>query len=225
MVIELTKSSECFGLWKNLFFGVNGNCLQERRFVNEDNVAEFLQSSLRPSTIPWSTQADPPMIHVLQMNNRRTHIQLNKPELEKESNLAHRERFADLKKQISYPSEEAEPSDTGRDDTSPQDSDDNEENQGGQLELQTKNPAECTCPEQREDNGAEDKAPNLKDIPTNELDEDDLPNVTKATQGLDLQNSEPRPVLKEVDSKANDTSDHKTQCAFRFENSLLFELD
>ncbi|XP_073433851.1 protein kintoun isoform X2 [Dendrobates tinctorius] len=77
MVIELTKSSECFGPWKNLYFGVNSNSLQERKFINEENVSEFLDNGSRPSTIPWSTTVDPPLIDVMEMTDKRAHIRLN----------------------------------------------------------------------------------------------------------------------------------------------------
>ncbi|KAM4013290.1 protein kintoun-like [Anomaloglossus baeobatrachus] len=67
MVIELTKSTDNFGPWKSLYYGVNSNTLQETRFSNEKNMAD----SLPPSTIPWSTQ-----INILEMTDRRTHIRL-----------------------------------------------------------------------------------------------------------------------------------------------------
>ncbi|KAM4014325.1 protein kintoun-like [Anomaloglossus baeobatrachus] len=72
MVIELTKSTDNFGPWKSLYYGVNSNTLQEASFINEKNMAD----SLPPSTIPWSTQVDAPQLNVLEMTDRRTHIRM-----------------------------------------------------------------------------------------------------------------------------------------------------
>ncbi|CAI9591236.1 unnamed protein product [Staurois parvus] len=191
VVIELTKSSECFGLWKNLYFGVNSNSLQERRFINEDNVTEFLESGLRPSTIPWSTLEDQPLINVLEMNDERTHIRLNKPELEQESYLAHRERCADLsdvKKEISYQSDETGPSDAEDNLQEPQPGV-NVESQGRRLQFHTENPAYCTCQGQLEDSSAEDEGLVFKEIPARELDEDDIPDGKEQEPSPVLQNS------------------------------------
>ncbi|XP_018411753.1 PREDICTED: protein kintoun [Nanorana parkeri] len=227
MVIELTKSSECFGLWKNLYFGVNSNSLQERRFINEENVRELLESGLRPSTIPWSTLEDQPLINVLEMNDERTRIQLNKPELEEESYLVPRERYAglsDVKKQISYQSDETGLSDTGAE-GSLQDPHPGVYVESPGRPFQTEHPSDGTCRGQQEDSGTEDEGLYFKEIPVRELDEDDIPDVTEQVQACVLQNSEPSPVLKEVDGSTPVASDHKTQCAFSFENALLFELD
>ncbi|KAM9294305.1 protein kintoun [Gastrophryne carolinensis] len=212
-VIELTKSSECFGLWKNLYFGVDSNSLQERRFINEDNVAEFLESGLRPSTIPWSTLEDEPLINVLEMNPDRARIRLNKPEAREERYLAHREQYIDLskvKKKISY------------DDT------------GAELPLQDspapEQPTSRVPPpavsNQHKDSSAEDEGLLFKDIATSNLDEDDLPDSTRESSAPHA--CQPSPALREVDAKDGGvtvTSDHKTQCAFRFDNALLYDLD
>ncbi|XP_068108062.1 protein kintoun [Hyperolius riggenbachi] len=216
-VIELTKTSECFGLWKNLYFGVNSNSLQERRFIDEENVAEFLESGLRPSTIPWSTLEDQPLIDVLDMNAERTHIRLNKPELEEERYRAQRERYADLskvKKQISYQS----------DDTSQSDIEGRGEDSVPDPGLQDDSESQSVQPE---DTSAEDQGLCFTVIPPGPLDGDDIPEVVQQEQSPDLQNSDPAPILKEVDrdGRADIIYDHKTQCAFRFDNALLFDLD
>lgn len=150
-----------------------------------------------------------------------------KPELEEESYPAHRERSADLsdvKKQISYQSDE-----TGSEDNvlEPQPGV-SVEGQGRQLQFQTENPAYCTRAAQLEDPSAEDEGLIFREIPARELDEDDIPDRKEPEQSPVLQNSDPSPSLKEVDAKDGSipvVSDHKTQCAFSFENALLFELD
>ncbi|XP_063803613.1 protein kintoun [Pseudophryne corroboree] len=224
-VIELTKSCECFGPWKNLYFGVNSNSLQERRFINEDNVTEFLESGLRPSTIPWSTLEDQPLINVLEMTDERTHIRVTKPELEEERYLSRREQSADhneVKEQVGSQSDNTGLSDT---DAIVED---------GPQSAQATCPS-CTIPAQSPDQllvtehaTVEDQGLCFKDLAPRELDEDDLPDGTGHTQCPVLNSSSPTQILKEVsaaDSSVNVISDHKTQCAFNFENTLLFDLD
>ncbi|XP_075049721.1 protein kintoun [Mixophyes fleayi] len=212
-VIELTKSSECFGLWKNLYFGVNSNSLQERRFINDDNVTEFLESGLRPS-IPWSTLEDQPLINVLEMSDQKTHIRLTKPELEEERYLTPREQYgglSEVKGQLSYPSEDSGLSDAvledGREPAIPS------------CAPPAQSPAQLVDAERstEEENGL-----CVKQITPSDLDED------LHTQSPVLNASSPAQIVQEVntaDGSVNLTSDHKTQCAFNFDNTLLFELD
>lgn len=222
MVIELTKSSECFGLWKNLYFGVNSNSLQERRFINEENVAEFLESGLRPSTIPWSTLEDQPLINVLNLTDERTHIRLNKPELEGEHYPADEEQTSDVSEvteRRSCQSDSAglsDPSETAEKIT---------------LCPQEGRPCPTTPPAQTpaqllgtEDSKEEDEGLRFKEIPpAKELDEDDLPHGEGEKQRPVPDPSSTEQVLKEADP--SDASDHRTQCAFKFDNAALFELD
>ncbi|XP_075700129.1 protein kintoun [Rhinoderma darwinii] len=227
MVIELTKSSECFGLWKNLYFGVNSNSMQERRFINEDNVAEFLESGLRPSTIPWSTLEDQPLINVLDMTDRRTHIQLNKPELEEEHYPTDKEQSSEVievPEQVSRQSDNSGPSDTG------------ETAEEGQQSPHLAMPPCHTSPTAQtsaqpldtDDFSEEDEGICFKEITAvGEFDEDDLPEGTERKHPTP-KSSITEQILKEVDpsdGSAHIPSDHRTQCAFKFENAVLFDLD
>ncbi|XP_071972099.1 protein kintoun [Engystomops pustulosus] len=220
MVIELTKSPECFGLWKNLFFGVNSNSLQERRFINEENVAEFLENGLRPSTIPWSTLEDQPLINVLGMTDRRTHIQLSKPELEGKPYLTAGEQISDVSKvteRMSFRLDNTSLSDTGEE----------EGRQSPDQAVHLALPAPHTPAS--DDSAEEDKGLCFKEItPAGELDEDDLPDRVVNTESPDPKPATLEPALKEVnplDGSVHDVTNQRTQCAFKFENPVLFDLD
>ncbi|XP_069805937.1 protein kintoun [Dendropsophus ebraccatus] len=225
LVIELTKSSECFGLWKNLFFGVNSNALQERRFINEENVAEFLENGLRPSTIPWSTLVDQPLINVLDMTDRRTHIRLNKPELEEEPYLPAAAQISDMREvmeQLSCQSDNTSLSDSGE--TA------EEQSPHPGMPCHT-SPAQQTPdqPQVADDSTEKDEGLYIKEMkPVTELDEDDLPHGEEHTRSPVRHPPSTEQVLKEVshsDGSVHAISDHRTQCAFKFENAALFELD
>ncbi|KAG9481158.1 protein kintoun [Eleutherodactylus coqui] len=215
IVIELTKSSECFGLWKNLYFGVNSNSLQERRFINEENVAEFLENGFPPSTIPWSTLEDQPLISVLGMTDQRTHIQLNKPELEEE------ERYATDEDQISDVSEVMEEVNCQSDNTGLSDTAERAQSPHLAIPWHTSSPAQ---PLATGDSAAEDEGLCSKETtPTTELDEDATPDGTEQRHSPAPNPSSTEPLLKEANPSGG--SDHRTQCAFKFENAVLFELD
>ncbi|XP_023581912.1 protein kintoun isoform X1 [Trichechus manatus latirostris] len=77
VVIELAKSPESHGHWKQWYYGLNNDSLEERLFVSEENVNEFLDevlSSPFKQTIPLT----PPLIEVLQItdNNIQIHAKL-----------------------------------------------------------------------------------------------------------------------------------------------------
>ncbi|XP_067410823.1 protein kintoun isoform X2 [Emydura macquarii macquarii] len=75
-VIGLTKSPESAGLWGKMFFGLNSNTLQERLFVSEENVDEFLDNVLCPSFLKQSTLESQPLIEVLDVTEDKSQIRL-----------------------------------------------------------------------------------------------------------------------------------------------------
>ncbi|XP_073493606.1 protein kintoun [Phyllobates terribilis] len=223
MVIELTKSSECFGPWKNLFFGVNSNSLQERRFINEENVSEFLENGLRPSTIPWSTTVDQPLIDVMEMTDRRTHIRLNKPELEEERLLTDGDQSSGLSGVTKLGSSRS-------DNTDQSDTDDTTEERWQSphpaVDRPTSPAAQCPVQLPGTDHSTEDDE--YLCTPAKELDEDDLPECAELVRNPLPNPSNTEQVLQDVascDSSALVLPDHRTQCAFAFDNALLFDLD
>uniref|UniRef100_A0A8C0INL2 Dynein axonemal assembly factor 2 n=1 Tax=Chelonoidis abingdonii TaxID=106734 RepID=A0A8C0INL2_CHEAB len=75
-VIGLAKSPESAGLWGKMYFGVNSNTLQERLFVNDENVDEFLGNVLCPSFLKQTTLESQPLIEVLDVTEVKSQIRL-----------------------------------------------------------------------------------------------------------------------------------------------------
>ncbi|CAM4583398.1 protein kintoun [Caretta caretta] len=80
-VIGLSKSPESGGLWGKMYFGLNSNTLQERLFVSEENVDEFLDSVLCPSFLKQTTLESQPLIEVLDVTEVKSQIRLKSQEV------------------------------------------------------------------------------------------------------------------------------------------------
>uniref|UniRef100_A0A7M4FM19 Protein kintoun n=1 Tax=Crocodylus porosus TaxID=8502 RepID=A0A7M4FM19_CROPO len=76
VVIGLAKSPESTGLWKKLSFGLNSHALQERLFVSEENVDEFLGSILSSSFSKQSALESQPLIEILNVTEDNSQIRL-----------------------------------------------------------------------------------------------------------------------------------------------------
>ncbi|MEE6492368.1 hypothetical protein FKM82_016559 [Ascaphus truei] len=254
-VIGLTKSPESFGLWKKLYFGVNNKCLQERRFVSEENVREFLEG--RPQ--PVSVSQDQPYVEVLEITDRRSHIRITAREEDDRVVLQQPcTDPAEMKTGISTQSVKGIPADSAiREDTAAKDklqkapaSDDttSEKEQTfdrGEKPESISDTAESTREGQLGDSeaavkrdksigssGVKNKVLSFKEkveiIQENELDEDDTPDGVGHTQSTTSNRDGPAQVLKEIsqeDGSVHVITDHTTHCAFTFQNSLLFDLD
>ncbi|XP_075469979.1 protein kintoun [Ascaphus truei] len=254
-VIGLTKSPESFGLWKKLYFGVNNKCLQERRFVSEENVREFLEG--RPQ--PVSVSQDQPYVEVLEITDRRSHIRITAREEDDRVVLQQPcTDPAEMKTGISTQSVKGIPADSAiREDTAAKDklqkapaSDDTTSGKeqtfdSGEKPESISDTAESTREGQLGDSeaavkrdksigssGVKNKVLSFKEkveiIQENELDEDDTPDGVGHTQSTTSNRDGPAQVLKEIsreDGSVHVITDHTTHCAFTFQNSLLFDLD
>ncbi|XP_075388189.1 protein kintoun [Tenrec ecaudatus] len=76
-VIELAKSPESRGHWRKWYYGLNNDTLEEKMFVNEENVNEFLDE-VPSSPFKQALPLVPPLIEVLQItdNNIQIHAKL-----------------------------------------------------------------------------------------------------------------------------------------------------
>lgn len=72
-VIELAKSPGSRGHWKQWFYGLNDASLEERLFVNEENVDEFLEEVLS-CPVRQTVPPNPPLIEVLQVSDKKIQI-------------------------------------------------------------------------------------------------------------------------------------------------------
>ncbi|XP_068948077.1 protein kintoun [Petaurus breviceps papuanus] len=92
-VIELAKSPESYGRWRKWYFGLSNNCLQERFFVIEENVDEFLEGALNFNKSAPQTQ---PLIEVLEVSDKKTQIQLKSQELDGQEQLNRNEQIFNI---------------------------------------------------------------------------------------------------------------------------------
>uniref|UniRef100_A0A8C9KFV1 Protein kintoun n=1 Tax=Panthera tigris altaica TaxID=74533 RepID=A0A8C9KFV1_PANTA len=72
-VIELAKSPECHGHWREWYYGLNKDSLEEKLFVNEENVNEVLEEVLS-SPFKQTMSLTPPLIEVLQVTDSKIQI-------------------------------------------------------------------------------------------------------------------------------------------------------
>ncbi|XP_030071045.1 protein kintoun [Microcaecilia unicolor] len=79
-VIQLSKSSESTGHWRKLYFGLNSDSLQEKLFVSEGNVDEFLEDVLHAVDMKQSASWTQPLIEVLKVTDSHSHIRLKEHE-------------------------------------------------------------------------------------------------------------------------------------------------
>ncbi|XP_036590555.1 protein kintoun [Trichosurus vulpecula] len=89
IVIELAKSPESYGRWRKWYFGLSNNCLQERFFFMEENVDEYLEGVLNINKSAAQTQ---PLIEVLEVSDKRTQIQLKSQEVDGQGQLHEKEQ-------------------------------------------------------------------------------------------------------------------------------------
>uniref|UniRef100_A0A8C5QI11 Protein kintoun n=1 Tax=Leptobrachium leishanense TaxID=445787 RepID=A0A8C5QI11_9ANUR len=222
-VVELTKSSETFGLWKNFYFGDNRQPLQERKFVCDDNVAEFLESSSQVPQVPWSTLEDDLLLEVLELNDQQTHIQLNKSDdsLSKEA-AADPPETGCVTSVDSDPltSAEVAPAETEDPQMSPQPEVGREESQS--ISEQSEPLVGIS---------RSGRSASAGELGNDSSDAGHTANITaqqEVSQPIGPeQSADPEPILKVnvEDGHLEVPADHSTQCAFTFQNQLLFDLD
>ncbi|KAG8449175.1 hypothetical protein GDO86_016013 [Hymenochirus boettgeri] len=252
VVIGLTKSPESFGLWKNLFFGASEHSLQERRFVTEDNVNEFLACNISESPTSLYIQDPPPVINVIEMTEFKTHIQIDKPKhctaIEQCQELSKSERITSM----NFNNTVLEGTDEVH--TTPcSENSDVKDNISDKFNITVDSPDEHQVivdypDEQQVTKDSHNKQQDLNHFKISykvdcddkikisknckrqdsELDEDDTPDHSEDLQKIESQMSGQNLVLKEISSKDGSVqviTNHTTQCAFKFQNTLLYEMD
>ncbi|KAM6202216.1 protein kintoun [Rhynchocyon petersi] len=85
-VIELAKSPESRGHWRQWYYGLNIDSLEEKLFVNEENVNEFLDDILS-SASKQAISLTPPLIEVIQITDNNIHIHTKLQECSKSDQL------------------------------------------------------------------------------------------------------------------------------------------
>ncbi|KAF6129747.1 dynein axonemal assembly factor 2 [Phyllostomus discolor] len=231
-VIELAKSTGCYGYWREWYYGLNNDSLEERLFVNEENVNEFLEDVLS-SPFQQTMPLTPPLIEVLQVTDSKIQIQAKLQKCTKSEQLQEKEERANEgshlteKEKIEHPTTSTTDSDSsiavkvleidscGSAEYLQQESLDISQVLFGKSQ-QSESKME---PEFIKEKGAvysNERKDNLKEPVMTEEKELTVHNIP----GFDN--------IKETnmqDGSVQIIKDHVTHCAFSFQNSLLYDLD
>uniref|UniRef100_A0A8C8WNR0 Protein kintoun n=2 Tax=Panthera leo TaxID=9689 RepID=A0A8C8WNR0_PANLE len=242
-VIELAKSPECHGHWREWYYGLNKDSLEEKLFVNEENVNEVLEEVLS-SPFKQTMSLTPPLIEVLQVTDSKIQIHAKLQECSNSEQLHEKEEKVNEgspvteKENIEHPTASTTDSDSSV----------------AVKVLETDGCGSVVCLQQEsldvshmlfgksqqpeskmEPEFIKEKSPvysneekdNLKEpVITEEKelhgDHQSLLNETTVHNLPGLDN------IKETnmqDGSVQFIKDHVTQCAFSFHNSLLYDLD
>ncbi|XP_032727069.1 protein kintoun isoform X1 [Lontra canadensis] len=243
-VIELAKSPECHGHWREWYYGLNKDALQERLFVNEENVDEVLEEVLSPP-FNQTMSLTPPLIEVLQVTDSKIQIHAKLQECSNSEKLNEKEEKGNEGSHLTEKENIEHPT------TSTTDSD-------SSLEVKVLETGSCgsvVCLQRgapdvshllfeksqqleskMEPEFIKEKSPAYSNEEKEDLEE---PVITeeKESDGDDLSSLLNRasvhnlPGLNNVketnmqDGSVQIIKDHVTQCAFSFHNSLLYDLD
>lgn len=239
-VIELAKCAECYGHWREWYYGLNSDSLEERLFVNEENVNEFLEEVLS-SPLEQTTPLNPPLIEVLQVTDTKIQIQAKLQECSNSEQLHEKEERGNERSHLTEKENIEHPP------TSTTDSDSSiavkalEKDSCGSVAClqqeslepsrmlfgKSQQPESKLEPEFIKEKGAvysNEEKDNLKEpviTEEKELDGDHL-------SSLAVHNIPGFDNIKETnmqDGTVQIIKDHVTHCAFSFQNSLLYDLD
>ncbi|XP_049623100.1 protein kintoun [Suncus etruscus] len=242
-VIGLAKSPGSYGLWREWYCGVDDDSLQERLFINEDNVDVFLEEVT--STPSKQTKLlTPPLIEVLQITDSKIQIHAEFQE-NSNSDLLHEKE--ERVSEGSHLTEKENITST----TSKSDSD----SSSAVKAPETEDCSSVVCLQQESTNGSqipsgksqqpqsemkpeyiqevcticsEEDKDSLKETEVTEeknLDGDQPPSTPNKTRVLNVAGSETIKETNLQDGSVQIIKDHVTNCAFSFQNSLLYDLD
>lgn len=242
-VIDLAKSPECHGYWREWYYGLNNCCLEERLFVSEDNVNEFLEEVLSPpfkQTLPVT----PPLIEVLQVtdSNIEIHAKLqecsNSEQLHEKEERVHEGSPLTEKENIEHATTSTTDSDSSVAVTVLEaDSCSVTCLQQGALDVSQKLFAKSQQPKSEKEREsirdksavyANERKDNLKEPVITEEKELDGNHPSLLLNKTAVHNTPGFDHIKETnmqDGSVQIFKDHVTHCSFSFQNSLLYDLD
>ncbi|KAF0881818.1 protein kintoun [Crocuta crocuta] len=242
-VIELAKSPECHGHWREWYYGLNNDSLEEKLFVNEENVNEVLEEVLS-SPCKQTMSLTPPLIQVLQVTDSKIQIHAKLQECSSSEQLHEKEEKVNEgsplteKENIEHPTASAMDSDSSvavtvlKTDTC-----------GSVVRLQQESLGVSHMPFGRSQQPESKTKPQFikEKSPAYSNEEKDLLKEPVITEEKELDGHH-RSLLNETtfhnlpgldniketnmqDGSVQFIKDHVTQCAFSFHNSLLYDLD
>lgn len=242
-VIVLAKSPESHGLWREWYCGLNNDSLEERLFIDEENVNEFLEEVIH-SPLKQARSLAPPLIEVLQVTDEQIQIHAKLQECSDPDGLQGKEKG--VKEEC--PLSEKESTDHSTTSTADWDSSVAVE----ALKINTRGAVGLphSCPDVPHVPSGKPLQPEAKMDPelitessttysAEEKENIKEPVITKEKKiGGDhlssllhktvVQNIPDFDTIKETnmqDGSVQIIRDHTTHCAFNFQNSLLYDLD
>lgn len=242
-VIVLAKSPESHGLWREWYWGLNKDSLEERLFIDEENVNEFLEEVVRSPLKP-ARSLSPPLIEVLQVTEEQIQIHAKLQECSDPDGLQGKEKGVKEECPLS------EKENTEHSTTSTADSNSSVAVEGLKINTCGAVGLQQGCPDVpyvlsgkrlqseakmdpefiRESStaySAEEKENIKEPVITKEkkIGGDHLSSLPNKTA---VQNTHDFDTIKETnmqDGSVQIIKDHTTHCAFDFQNSLLYDLD
>lgn len=241
-VIVLAKSPESRGHWREWYCGFNTDSLEERLFLDEENVNEFLEEVLHSPSTQERSLAPPPLIEVLRVTDEKIQIHTK---LQECSGLQGEE------KGVSEECPLSEQGETEHFTTSTADPDSSvavealKTNTCGSavgpqhicsdlphmLSRKPQQPKATTDPEFIKENSATSSAEEKENVKEpvitkeKELDGDHLSSLLDKTVVQNIDDFESIQETNMQDGSVQIIKDHTTHCAFSFQNSLLYDLD
>ncbi|XP_041513856.1 protein kintoun [Microtus oregoni] len=243
-VIVLAKSPESRGRWREWYCGLNHDSLEERLFLDEENVNEFLDEVLG-SPLTQARPPVPPLIEVLQVTDEKIRIRAKSQECSDPDGLQGTEKGG---------SEGCPLSGKGNTDHFPSSTTDSRSSAAVEA-LETKpcgsavgpqhicsdaphvlsgkpqQPEPNTDPESIKENGAtcstEEQETIKEPVVTEEkeVDGDHLSSVLNKTVAQNIPDLDSIKETNTEDGSVQIIKDHTTHCAFSFQNALLYDLD
>ncbi|XP_045704665.1 protein kintoun [Phyllostomus hastatus] len=231
-VIELAKSTGCYGYWREWYYGLNNDSLEERLFVNEENVNEFLEDVLS-SPFQQTMPLTPPLIEVLQVTDSKIQIQAKLQKCTKSEQLQEKEERANEASHLTEKEKIEHPT------TSTTDSDSSiavkvlEIDSCGSAEYLQQKSLDISQvlfgkSQQSESKMEPEFIKEKSAVDSNERKDNLKEPVMTEEKKLTVHNIPGFDNIKETnmqDGSVQIIKDHVTHCAFSFQNSLLYDLD
>uniref|UniRef100_A0A8C0LFI1 Protein kintoun n=1 Tax=Canis lupus dingo TaxID=286419 RepID=A0A8C0LFI1_CANLU len=241
-VIELAKSPECRGPWREWYYGLNKDSLEERLFVNEENVDEVLEKVPSPP-LDQPMTLTPPLIEVLEVTESKIHIHAKLQECSNSEQLHEKDEKVN---EGSHLTENREHPATSTTDSDSSIADKVLETdscgsvvclQQGSLDVshmvfgKSQQPESKMEPEFMKEKSLvypNEEKDDLKEpviTEEKELNGDDRSSLLNKTTVHNLPGLSNIRETNTQDGSVQFIKDHVTQCAFSFHNSLLYDLD
>ncbi|XP_048218234.1 protein kintoun [Perognathus longimembris pacificus] len=240
-VLVLVKSPDSRGYWREWYWGLNDESLEERLFVSEENVDEFLEEVLS-SPLKQATSLAPPLIEVLHVTDEKVDIHAKMLECsnpdqfqEKERSLSegcHLTEKDNTEHLTTFTTDSSVAVKELKIDTCDLEAEAGLEPQSNDSQIlleKSEQPEAEMKPEFTEEKRAiysNEEKDNLEVITKEkEFSGDQLSSLLSKTVVHKIPDVDSIKETNMQDGSVEIIKDHVTHCAFSFQNSLLYDLD